>query len=735
VCCTYAVKEAMLAKEHSKDGLDTAVFYIDIRTYGKDFERYYNRAKDEMGVRFVKSRITHLTPMDDGRLLLRYVNEAGRRVEEDFDMVVLSVGLEATSDGAALAKRLGLELDRYSFAESGSFAPVESSKPGIYVCGLYQAPKDIPSSVVDSSAAAGVVGSRLAEARWSMTRKKDVPQEINVRGEATRIGVFVCCCGTNIAGTVDVPSVVAFAKGLPRVVYAEQNMFSCSQDTQEKMKQVIREQQLNRVVVAACTPKTHEPLFQETLTSAGINKYLFEMTNIRNQCSWVHKDDPAAATVKAKDLLRMAVSRVALQEPLPEPTLEVNQAALVIGGGIAGMTAARTLALQGYQTYLVEKATALGGNASRLLETWRGEDVRAQLGAMVQGVQCDERIRVLTDASITQVEGYAGNFKTTVQVRGEPQVLEHGVTIIACGGSELKPDRHLYGADPRVMTGLELEQRFVENHADIAQAKSAVFVQCVGSRIPERPYCSKVCCTQSIKNALRLKKINPAMEVYIVYRDMRSYGLREDLYREARSRSIHFIRYDAEKGLNTEVKDGGLSVGFTDRVLRREMEIRPDLLVLASAVLGEKENPLAQLYKVPQNEDGFFVEAHVKLRPVDFATDGVFVCGLAHAPKPVDESIAQAQAAAARAVTMLSAKVISVSGTVAQVNPSFCSQCGTCVSLCPYSAPAFHSKTGKAEIQSSLCKGCGLCVSSCRSGAIQLKGFDTSQIMAMINET
>jgi len=734
VCCTYAIKEAMLAKEHSKEGLDTTIFYIDIRTYGKDFERYYNRAKDQMGVRFVKSRVTNITPLEDGRLLLLYVDEAGKRIEEDFDIVVLSVGLEANPESAELAARFGVKLDHYNFASTSSFAPVESSRPGVYVCGVCQGPKDIPTSVVDSSAAAGVAGSRLTEARWSLTKTKEIPKETDIRGEPTRIGVFVCCCGTNIAGTVDVPSVVEFAKGLPGVAYAEQNMFSCSQDTQDKMRQVIEEQHLNRVVVAACTPKTHEPLFQETLTNAGINKYLFEMANIRNQCSWVHKDDPDAATAKAKDLVRMAVAKVALLEPLPEPKLQITPSALIIGGGIAGMAAARNLADQGYTTYLVEKTGALGGNAIHLHETWRGEDIQAQLAKMIEATRSNERIQVFLDSQITQVDGFVGNFRTTIRTKGEDQVLEHGVTIFASGASEYKPNQYLYGQDSRVMTGLELQQRFIDQDPELEKADTAVFVQCVGSRIPERPYCSKVCCTQSIKSALKLKDINPRMDIFIVYRDMRPYGLREDLYREARTRGIHFVRYNSEKGLDVAVKDNKLSVGFIDRVLRRPMEIQPDFLVLASAVVPEKESPLAQFYKVSQNDDGFYAEAHVKLRPVDFATDGVFVCGLAHAPKPIDESITQAQAAAARAVTLLSAKIIPVSGTVAQVDPNFCSQCGVCVTICPYSAPRFNEKTGKAEIQSELCKGCGLCAASCRSGAIHLKGFDTSQIMAMIDQ-
>jgi len=735
VCCTYAIKEAMLAKEHSKEGLDTAIFFIDIRTNGKDFERYYNRAKDELGVRFIKSKVTNILPVaESGGHLLRYVDAGGRLVDEEFDMVVLSVGLGVTKEGVELARNVGVELDHYNYASTGSFRPVESSRPGIYVCGAFQSPKDIPSSVIDSSAAAGVAGSRLSESRWTLTKTQEVPEQRDIRGEPTRIGVFVCCCGTNIAGVVDVPAVVEYARGLPGVVYAEENLFSCSQDTQEKMAQVIGEQGLNRVVVAACTPKTHEPLFQETMTNAGLNKYLFEMANIRNQCSWVHKDDGAVATEKSKDLVRMAVGKVGLLDPLVEPLLEMDQKALVIGGGIAGMAAARNLADQGYRTYLVEKSDGLGGQARFLHETWKGEHVQESLSKMIEAVRATDHIEVYLNSRIKEVTGFVGNFKTTIETGEEEKVLEHGVTIVACGASELKPDEYLYGKDGRVVTGLELEKRFLEEDSSLGDLNTVVFIQCVGSRIPERPYCSKVCCTQSIHNALKLKEMNPRTNIFVLHRDMRPYGQREDLYREARGKGIAFIRFDFEKDLEVGLDEGALKVSFTDTVLRRQMEIRPDMLVLASAIVPEKDNPLAQFYKIPQNDDGFFLEAHVKLRPVDFATDGVFLCGLAHAPKPIDESIAQAQAAAARAVTLLAAKTIPVSGTIAVVDPGFCSSCGVCVSICPFSAPMFNAKTGKAEIQAELCKGCGLCVASCRSGAIHLKGFDTSQIMAMIEE-
>jgi heterodisulfide reductase subunit A len=732
VCCTYAVKEAILAKEHSHNGLDAAIFYIDIRTFGKDFERYYNKAEQDMGVRFIKSRITHVEPMsENGKHLVRYVDGSGKSMAEDFDIVVLSVGLGVDDQARILAEKLDIGLNHYNFAATDSFDPVRSSRPGIYVCGAFQGPKDIPTSVIDASAAAGKVGSHLYDARWTLTQTKKLPEQIDVKGEPPRVGVFICCCGTNIAGFVDVPAVVEFAKSLPNVTYADQNLFSCSQDTQGQISRIIKEHRLNRVVVSACTPKTHEPLFQETLINGGLNKYLFEMANIRNQCSWVHKDDMETATEKAKDLVRMAVAKVALYEPLEEPLVKINQAALVIGGGVAGMTAARNLSRQGYQTHLVEKYSQLGGQARHINQTWQGDPVGPFLQKLISDVQSDENIDVHLNTFIENVDGFIGNFRTTIKNGAEPTVLEHGVTLIASGAAEFKPDDFLYQQDRRVLTGLELKNKLKDDPV-LDSCRTAVFVQCVGSRSTKRPWCSKVCCTQSIKSALDLKSINPVIDIFILYRDLRSYGLREDLYRNARDRGIKFIRYNNEQGIAVKAARDGLTISFTDRVLRRAMVIQSDLLVLASAIVPEKNNPLARLYKVPQNADGFFAEAHVKLRPNDFATDGVFVCGLAHAPKPIDESIAQAQAAASRAVTVLSALEISVSGTVALVDPNFCSQCGVCVSVCPYSAPKFNDNSGRAEIQSALCKGCGLCVASCRSGAIHLKGFDTSQIMAML---
>jgi len=734
VCCMYAIKEALVAKDHQK-GLDTAIFYIDVRTTGKDFERYFNRAKDERGVRFIKSKITNVVEnRETGNPVVRYTDEAGKRCEEEFDIVVLSIGLCQSRESIELARKLGLDLDAQSFPVTSSFSPLQTSKLGVFISGCFHSPKDIPSSVTDASGAAANAGALLSDARFSLTKEKILPPELDVLGDRPRVGVFICRCGINIAGVVDVTAVVEYAKTLPYVEHVAENLFSCSQDTQENISKAIKEHNLNRVVVASCSPQTHEGLFQETVRSAGVNKYLFEMANIRNQCSWVHSETPGDATEKAKDLVKMATEKSTRLEPLTEAKLDVKQAAMVIGGGLSGMTAALNLAQQGYPTYLVEKTDRLGGNALKLYHTWKGEDIGEHTSALIQAIEKNERVTPILNAEIKKVEGFVGNFTTTVAVNGTEQKVEHGVTIIATGATELKPTQYGYGEDPRVMTSLELDQCFKENDGRLTSAQNALFIQCVGSRIPERPYCSRVCCTHSVKSALLLKERNPAMNVFVLHRDMRTYGLRENLYREAREKGVRFLRYDNEKELAVVKNNGHLSVAFTDSTLSRKAEIRPDLLVLASAIVRTNGDPLAQQFKIPLNQDGFFVEAHVKLRPVDFATDGVFLCGLAHDPKSIDESVAQAQAAAARAVSLLAQKTLYSSGIVASVNPAFCSACGVCVSICPYKAPGFSPKTGLAEVNPVLCKGCGLCVASCRSGALHLNGFDEGQIMAMLSD-
>ncbi len=738
VCCMVAIREAVIAKEHAGKDLECAIFYMDMRTHGKDFERYYDDAKEKHGVRFIRSRVPTIEPVkgsDD--VVIPYVNEKGDVVEERFDMAVLSVGLEITPDVADLAKKLGVDLTEGRFSKTGSFNPVRTSREGIFVCGAFQGPKDIPQSVIEASSAAAEAGVLLSRSRNTLVKKKEVPQERTKRSKRPRIGVFVCHCGINIAGVVDVAAVRDYAATLPYVEYATDNLFTCSTDTQDAMAQVISERDLNRIVVAACTPKTHEPLFQETLVNAGLNKYLFEMTNIRNQDSWVHKEDPEEATEKAKDLVRMAVAKAALMMPLKEAEVDIHQRALVIGGGISGMVAARTFSGQGYKVSLVEKASSLGGQALHLFKTWKGEDIQQNLASLVKSVEADPGIDVNLNTELSNVEGFVGNFKSTLRAHGKEVVVDHGIAVIATGAGELKPEEYLYGEDPRVMTSLELDQRFRNADPGLKKVKTAVFIQCVGSREPERPYCSRVCCTHSVESALQLKELNPAMNVYILYRDIRTYGEREYVYRKARLEGILFIQYSRDQKPNVSAAEDGLRIELMDQNLGQTVALKADILTLATAIISYKDEKLAQFFKVPMNADGFFAEAHAKLGPSEFATDGVFLCGMAHYPKPIDESIAQAQASTSRAVTVLAKERIKVSGTVAYTDPSACSSCGICVEVCPYSAPAFVTQgpfAGKAEINPVLCKGCGLCVASCRSGALNLKGFEEGQIMAMINE-
>jgi len=738
VCCTYAIKEAMVAKEHSSIPLETAIFYIDIRTHGKGFERYYERAEKEQGVRFIRSRIHSVYQDSEGDLILRYVDE-NKIKEEKFCLLVLSVGLRPPALTEELAKKLGVELNQYGFCQAGDFAPVTTSKPGIFTAGVFSGPKDIPESVMGASAAASEAAQLLASSRHSLTAEKQYPPERDVSGEEPRIGVFICHCGTNIGGVVDVPNVREYVSSLPSVVFADENLFTCSQDTQQRIKEKIEEYNLNRVVIAAASPLTHESLFQETIREAGLNKYLFEMVNIRNQCSWVHTHEPDKATEKAKDLVRMAVAKARLIKPLRQMPLEINHAALVVGGGIAGMTSALNLAEQGFEVHLVERASQLGGIANRIYHTIEGLDVQAFLKDLINKVAQQPLIHIYKETDILEFSGYVGNFKTGIMVRpeGETREINHGVAIIASGGDVFKPKEYLYGQHPSVFTMLELEGEIAKGNPQVGAAQNIVMIQCVGSRDEERPYCSRTCCSKAVGCALKLKELNPEANIYVLYRDIRTYGFKEQYYQEARAKGVLFIPYDiTEKPKVEAVTEDGkeiLRVNVSDPILGMDFSIDADVLALATATVpspGSEE--LSRLFKVPLNEDGFFLEAHVKLRPVDFSTEGVFVCGLAHSPKLIEESITQAKAAASRAATILAKDVIYGQGAIASIDKEACSGCQICIGVCPYSAIIFNEEDQVAEVQELLCKGCGNCAAACPSGACSIKNLANEHILAEI---
>jgi heterodisulfide reductase subunit A len=742
VCCMYAIKEAVIAKEHAHGELDTAIFFMDMRTYGKEFERYYSRAEKENGVRFIRSRVHSVEPAtpEGHEIVLTYATEDGRMEVENFDMVVLSVGLEVPRDVIELGERLGIAVTDDGFADGSAFAPVATTRPGVYMCGAFGGPKDIPYSVMEASAAAAAAATSLVEARDTLTRKKTYPMEVPVVDDPPRIGVFVCHCGINIASVVDVAAVRDYAKTLPDVVYVANNLFTCSADTQQMIRDAVHEHRLNRVVVAACTPRTHEPLFQETIREAGLNRYLFELANIRDQDSWVHQGEPEKATQKAKDLVRMAVAKVALLEPIDRLQVELFHSALIIGGGVAGMTAALTLADQGYKTYLVEQKDQLGGHALKVKQTWKGEDIRSHVDALRFSVENNANIEVLTGSEVVKASGFVGNFFTTVQTNGATRELQHGIVILATGAHSLKPQEYLYGESDRVTRWHELEDLFAREPQRLDEADAVAFIQCVGSREPERPYCSKICCTASVQQAIAIKTQKPDVDVYILYRDLRTYGQREDLYRKARALGVLFIRYDLENKPRLEkALVGGrekLKLTVVDHVLGRPVELFVDYANLATAIVPKGQEALAQRYKVPLNEDGFFLEAHMKLRPVDFATDGVFVCGLAHYPKPLEESIAQAQAAAARASSVLSQQFVEVEPIVSVVDQEGCIGCGLCEASCPFSAIRLvkvHGKGYRAENISASCKGCGICAAACPQKTIDMRHFRDQQILAAIH--
>jgi len=732
VCCMAATKEAILAKEHEPD-LDATLFFLDLRAFGKDFDRYCDRAKKQLGVRYVRSFISRTYEMPDSKnLRLVYAGEGIRQVEEEFDMVVLSLGLEPSATLRQQAERLRIALNRWGFAETRELRPMDASRPGVFVGGAFQEPKDIPDTVMQASAAAGRAMTLLAAARGSQVRTKTYPPVRDVTDEPPRLGVFVCHCGSNIASVVDVRRVVREARRMPYVAFADNNVYTCADDSQEQIKATIDAHRLNRVVIASCTPRTHEPIFRDTLRDAGLNPYLLEMANIRDQCSWVHASGPDAATDKAIDLVRMAVGRAARLAALEEETVRVKNAALIVGGGIAGITAALALADQGFPVHLVEKQDRLGGTIRQIHQTLDRDDVQAFLAESIERVDAHPRVTVHLNAQVAKVDGHIGNFTSSVVSGGVTDKIEHGVVVVATGATERKPTTFGYGQSEKVLTQLELSDRMGRGQVSLPESATVVMIQCVEQRDEERPYCSRVCCTTAVKNSLLLKERYPKARIVVLYRDVRTYGFREAAYREAREKGVLFVRYEPEQPPELSVGET-LRVRLREPALGRDVELEPDLVVLAAPMVPRADRrELSELLRVPLNADGFFLEAHMKLRPVDFASEGLFLCGTAHAPKFITETIAQANAVASRAASILSRKEMPVGGQTAFVDPDKCISCMTCVHVCPYMAPRVGPHN-KAEVQSAVCMGCGSCSAECPAKAITLRHYVDAQILAAMD--
>jgi heterodisulfide reductase subunit A len=722
-CCVYAVKEAILTKEHEPD-IKCTIFYMDMRAHGKGQEEFYRRAKDEFGIEFIRSKPACIEQIGD-KLQITYEDTSLSEVKTmAVDMVVL-----ANAIVPSVPASLNIEVDADGFISEKLGDPSTTNIPGIYAAGVSQAPRDISDSVAMGSAVAGKVSADLLAARGSEIVKKIVPPERDVTREPLRIGVFLCHCGINIAGVVDMHALEEYSKTLPNVVFVQRNLYTCSEEGNRQIRDAIREHNLNRVVVAACTPRTHEALFRETCMQTGLNPYLLEFASTREMCSWVHMRLPREATEKAKDIVRMAVARAALLEPQKPGVIPVTPKVVVIGGGIAGMQAALGCARNGFQTYLVERNAELGGMLAKLrsmVPTYL--DPRQIVREKIAAVKQNPLIKVYTGTEIKNISGFIGNF--TVEL-SNGEKIDAGAIVVATGGKEWKPDVYEYGRNPSVMTQLEFEEALLDS--GVKPGERIVMIQCVGSRDEKRPYCSRICCGVAVKNALEVKMRYPENPVYILYNDMRTHAKgAEELYLQAREKGVEFVRFELE---NKPVVRGNKVTVF-DSSMQTEFEISADKIVLSTAIIpNEDASSLAKMLKVPLDANSFFLEAHLKLRPVDFATDGIFVAGVAQSPKEYYDSISQADAVVARIARLLAKPELETEAITSVTLEELCIGCARCVACCPYAAITMVMKNGRyvSSVNQALCKGCGTCVAECPTGALKARHFTTEQIAKMID--
>ncbi|WP_321416038.1 FAD-dependent oxidoreductase [uncultured Desulfobacter sp.] len=737
VCCMYALKEAMVTKERFGDDIETTIFFMDMRTFGKDYEQYFDRAKKDFGIRLIRCKPHTVIELPDKSLEITYAREELSAMEkEQFDMVVLSTGFRPNQKTIDLAQTLGIELSEHNFAKSGTMDPVTTSKNGVYVCGVFESPKDIPETLVQASAAASIAGTVIESEEPVDEQGSPYPPQRDVEGEDPKIGFFVVDCDGEIGQALDIDKLLENAKTNPDVAVAEAFGLSCSFESMDKIESLIKEQNLNRVVIGSGSPRIQEPMFQDMLRRAGLNPYLLELVNLRDQNAWAHIDAPAKALEKAFQLVQVGISGVRLAKPLAEKVLPTSQSALVVGGGVTGMTSALELADQGTFTYLVEKAPVLGGQALNLSQTIEGDDVTAFVKDLVARASNHDNIKVYTDAVVTDHNGVPGNFSTGIkQVAADAhEQIEHGVTILATGATANRPAVYGLGELDKVMTQLDLDGILENDPEKIKEMEQIVMIQCAGSREEGNPNCSRLCCQAAIKNALRLLHVNPDLDIFVLYRDIRTYGFQEDYYKKARDKGVKFIRFDLEHRPVVR-EDGGKTIVYAhDFILGQDIEIEADCVALSTGLVANADttDKLARVFDLPKTEDGFFLEDHVKLKPIDMALRGFFVAGTAHSPKVIRESITQAHAVAGRARTMLATKEITLPATYATVNPIKCAVCLVCVRACPYNVP-FINDERHSEIDPAKCRGCGICAAECPAKAIELQAWDDDQIMAKLD--
>jgi heterodisulfide reductase subunit A len=748
ICCMYATKEAVLAKERLDD-VHTQIFIMDERAFNKEYNAYFYRSTSQYGVEYTRCRISDIREDPKTKdLIVHYPDpeQDGKIIEDRFDMVVLSVGVRPPSGASVVAQQLDFDLNEYGFCQTDKFNPLETTQPGIYVCGAFSSPKEIAETIVDSAGAAGDVmrlfqdqlGCSQASHEYPFMSDIEFPPERNVVGEEPRIGVFSCRCYPTMEGIIDVEDLLERAAEFPYVVHTEEIGYGCFPEGLNLIKDAIQEHNLNRVVVAGCSHRTHESLFQKTAREAGLNSYLLEMVNLRGFAAWVHPHQENKAFRKGLELVRVGVGRAAQLEPIYKSSIPPHRRALVIGGGVSGMTAALSIADSGFEAILIEKEDSLGGNLQKIHYLVEGDNPNTLLRDHVNRIISHSRIQVMTNTVVEEHDGHIGAYHAILRHNdGTTSEISHGVTIVATGGSETRVNHYLLGEHPAVVTQLELEDKLAYHLDQVTDLKEVVMIQCVKPKEETYEYCSRICCTSTIKNAIRLKTINPDCQVTVLYKDIITYGFREQYYTEARERGVVFARYDDNQPPAVDHKNGQITVTMQEKMINRELILTPDLLVLSTSIQPSKgTRELAKILNVPISNEGFFLEAHIKMRPMDFMEEGIFVCGIAHYPKFIEESISQAQAAAGRATTILSKKPFHFGGAIAVVDPDKCVGCLTCMRTCPFEIPRVSDDYtgvgelgGAAYIEPTLCHGCGTCTAECPANAIQLLNYTDNQIM------
>jgi len=732
ICCMYATKQAMIAKERSSD-LSATFFYMDIRPMGKDYERYYERAKAEYGIEYKRCAISTIKELPGTKnLRITYVKEDGTFEEKDFDSVILSVGFTPPQTIKDLAGKMGLQLNRQGFCQTDEFNPPQTSVRGIFVGGAFRGPRDIPETVVEGSSAAAAAASFLSPYRLPYPAK-EYPIEGALSEEIPKIGVFICHCGEELKKSLSISDLMNETKALREVTHVEEIGLACLPEDLDLIKKRIGEHGLNRIVVAGCSHREIRGAMEEMAKEMGFNPYLIEFANIREQCAFVHQDYPELATEKAMTLIRMAVERARRIQPIRRGRERVEKKGLVVGGGLAGMTASLRLAEQGYEVYLIEREKELGGNLKEAFYTLKGSDPQTLLKNLIQKVESNGSIHLYSEAEVLGFEKKNGTYRTKIRHQDEEKVLDHGALILATGGKEVTPKGYLYGKDPRVMTQRELEKMLHRRDEKLKDIHSVVMVQCVGSRDEEHPYCSRICCNHAVKNGLKLKEMNPNVNVYVLYRDVRTYGFYESYYHAAREKGVLFIRYDLENRPEVVLKDGSLQVSLFDPAMGSRVTLPADRVVLSAGIEPNDNREMARIFHVDLNPDGYFMEANPKSAPLDSVDRGKFYCGLCHSPNLMEDAISQGNAAAARAAAILSKEAVEEKAYLAYVIKRLCCGCGLCVTVCPYGARVLNEEEVKAEVIGALCQGCGSCVIACRNGASQQRNFEKEMNLAVVN--